>query len=129
MNETDIARVQAYLRATLGNDRIHIDVPKRKGGTVEVRVGDEFIGTVHRDEDEGEVSFSLTISILDEDLPSVALPRAIGAQNGRKAGSGHRGAAAPAVHGAGAGRARISMRGQRMCGCAEFAGIVRLNNI
>ena len=63
LNETDIARVQAYLRATLGNDRIHIDVPKRKGGTVE---------------DEGEVSFSLTISILDEDLPSVALPRARG---------------------------------------------------
>jgi len=75
LNETDIARVQAYLRATLGNDRIHIDVPKRKGGTVEVRVGDEFIGTVHRDEDDGEVSFSLTISILDEDLPNVASPR------------------------------------------------------
>jgi len=78
LNETDIARVQAYLRATLGNDRIHIDVPKRKGGTVEVRVGDEFIGTVHRDDDDGEVSFSLTISILDEDLPNVALPRARG---------------------------------------------------
>ena len=75
MNETDIARVQAYLRATLGNDRIHIDIPKRKGGTVEVRVGEEFIGTVHRDDDDGEVSFSLTISILDEDLPSVARPR------------------------------------------------------
>ena len=77
MNETDIARVQAYLRATLGNDRIHIDIPKRKGGTVEVRVGEEFIGTVHRD-DDGEVSFSLTISILDEDLPNVALPRVRG---------------------------------------------------
>ena len=78
MNETDIARVQAYLRATLGNDRIHIDIPKRKGGTVEVRVGEEFIGTVHRDDDDGEVSFSLTISILDEDLPSVARPRVQG---------------------------------------------------
>jgi hypothetical protein len=75
LNETDIARVQAYLRATLANDRIHIDIPKRKGGTVEVRVGEEFIGTVHRDDDDGEVSFSLTISILDEDLPSVARPR------------------------------------------------------
>jgi len=76
LNDTDIARVQAYLRATLGNDRIHIDGPKRKGGTAEVRIGDEFIGTVHRDDDDGEVSFSLMISILDEDLPSVALPRA-----------------------------------------------------
>lgn len=75
MNEIDIARVQAYLRATLGNDRIHIDMPKRRGGTVEVRVGTEFIGTVHKDEDDGEVSFSLHITILDEDLPAVAAAR------------------------------------------------------
>jgi hypothetical protein len=76
VNETDIARVQAYLRATLGNDRIHIDAPKRKGGSVEVRVGPEFLGTVHRDDEDGEVSFSLHITILEEDLPSVAKPRA-----------------------------------------------------
>jgi hypothetical protein len=69
---TDIARVQSYLRATLGNDRIHIDAPKKKGGTVEVRVGTEFLGTVHRDDEDGEVSFALTISILEEDLPQVA---------------------------------------------------------
>jgi len=75
VKETDIARVQAYLRATLGNDRIHIDMPKRKGGTVEVRVGDEFIGTLNRDDEDGEVSFTLTISILEEDLPKVAAVR------------------------------------------------------
>ena len=75
VNETEIARVRAYLRATLGNDRIHIDPPARKGGSVEVRVGDDFIGTLHKDEDEGEVSFALTISILEEDLPNVAPAR------------------------------------------------------
>jgi hypothetical protein len=68
----DIARVQSYLRATLGNDRIHIDPPKKKGATTEVRVGSEFIGTIHRDDEDGEVSFNLTIIILDEDLPSMA---------------------------------------------------------
>jgi hypothetical protein len=68
----DIARVQSYLRATLGNDRIHIDPPKKKGATVEVRVGTEFLGTVHRDDEDGEVSFSLNIIILDEDLPAMA---------------------------------------------------------
>jgi hypothetical protein len=75
VNETDIARVQAYLRATLGNDRLRIAVPKKKGATVEVFVDDDFLGTLHRDDDEGEVSFSLHISILDEDLPAVAVPR------------------------------------------------------
>ena len=75
MKEIDIARVQAYLRATLDNSRIHIESPKRKGGSVEVIVGDEFIGTLHRDDDDGEVSFTLTISILEEDLPKVAVAR------------------------------------------------------
>lgn len=72
MTDTDVARVQAYLRATLGNDRLRIEVPKKKGATVEVFVGQDFLGTLHRDDDEGEVSFSLHISILDEDLPAVA---------------------------------------------------------
>lgn len=72
MQDTDIARVQAYLRATLANDRIHIDAPKRKGASTEVRVGTEFLGTLHRDEEDGEVSFSLHVTILDEDLPALA---------------------------------------------------------
>lgn len=75
MTPIDIARVQAYLRATLANDRIHIDPPARKGASVEVRVGTDFIGTLHRDEDEGEVSFTMTMAILEEDLPQVAVAR------------------------------------------------------
>lgn len=75
MTPTDIARVQAYLRATLGNDRIHIDPPARKGASVEVRIGTEFIATLHRDDEDGEVSFIFTMSILDEDLPKVAIAR------------------------------------------------------
>ena len=72
---TDTARLQTYLRKLLGNERIFIDTPKKAGASVEMRVGDEFVGTVHRDDDEGEVSFSLQVVILDEDLPPVAKPR------------------------------------------------------
>jgi len=36
---------------------------------VEVRVDSEFIGVLHRDDDEGEVSYSMMMSILEEDLP------------------------------------------------------------
>ena len=69
MTPTEIARVQTYLRRTLGNDRIAVEVPKRKGATVEVTVDKDFLGTLHRDDEEGEVSYSLHITILDEDLP------------------------------------------------------------
>ncbi len=75
MQASDIARVEAYLRQTLGTDRIHIEAPKNRGGSVEVRAGREFLGTLHRDEEDGEVSFSLHITILEEDLPAVAQPQ------------------------------------------------------
>ena len=69
MSPTEIARVAEYLRKTFGNNRIEIDVPAKKGHPVEVRVGEEFIGVLHRDEDEGEISYSVQIMILEEDLP------------------------------------------------------------
>ena len=69
MKPTDIARVQSYLRSTLGSDRIVIEVPKQRGASVEVRAGREFLGTLHRDDEDGEVSYSLHITILEEDLP------------------------------------------------------------
>ncbi len=69
MTPTDIARVETYLRRTLGNPRIGIAAPKRKGATVEVTLDGEFIGTLHRDEDDGEVSYALHVTILEEDLP------------------------------------------------------------
>jgi len=75
MQASDIARVQAYLRQTLGTERISIEVPKNRGGSVEVRAGGEFLGTLHRDDEDGEVSFSLHITILEEDLPDVAQPQ------------------------------------------------------
>jgi hypothetical protein len=72
---TDIARVQAYLRKLFENDRIHVDAPKKSRATVEIRIGDEFVGTLHRDEEDGEISFSLNLVILDEDLPPAPKPR------------------------------------------------------
>jgi hypothetical protein len=69
MTPTDITRVETYLRRTLGNPKIAVAVPKRKGATVEVTLDGEFIATLHRDDDDGEVSYSLTMTILDEDLP------------------------------------------------------------
>ncbi|HZD26352.1 MAG TPA: DUF3126 family protein, partial [Alphaproteobacteria bacterium] len=57
------------------NDRIAIDPPIKPNAPIEVRIGDEFIGVLHRDDDEGEVSYSLNISILEEDLPPAAPAR------------------------------------------------------
>lgn len=71
MQMSEIARLQAYLRATFDNNRITVKPPRKAGQPVEVFLGDNFVGVLHRDEDEGEVSYALQIAILEEDLPPV----------------------------------------------------------
>ncbi len=72
MNANEIARVQSYLRKAFANERIAITPPVRPGAPVEVSIAGEFIGVLYRDDDEGEISFTLNVSILEEDLPPVA---------------------------------------------------------
>ena len=69
MQLSEIARVQKYLRAAFDNNRFTVKPPKKEGHPVEVYLGEQFVGVLHRDEDEGEVSYSLQIAILEEDLP------------------------------------------------------------
>ena len=73
MTPNDIARVQDYLRRSFGNERINIVAPTKRNEPVEVRIGDEFIGVLHRDEEDGEVSYALHITILEIDLPPASL--------------------------------------------------------
>lgn len=76
MNKTEIERVQAYMRKLFGSPHIRVVPPPRPGLSVEVAVNDEVIGTVYRDTDDGEVSYSVHLTILEEDLPPLAAPAA-----------------------------------------------------
>lgn len=69
MNANEIARLQAYLRGLFGNSAITIRPPKKPTAPIEVYIGEEFIAVVHRDEDDGEVSYALNMAILEDDLP------------------------------------------------------------
>ncbi|MCQ4161289.1 DUF3126 family protein [Roseomonas sp. GC11] len=69
MDASDITRVQTYLRRLFGTDRINLIRPARAGLSVEVAVEDEVIGTLHRDTEDGEISYSVHLTILEEDLP------------------------------------------------------------
>lgn len=68
MTPAEAAAVQAHLRRLLGNQQITVAKPARKNASVELRVGEEFIGTIHRDEEDGEVSYDVRIVVLSEDL-------------------------------------------------------------
>jgi hypothetical protein len=69
MTPSEIERLQTYLRKLFGSERIRVVVPARKGLSVEFAVNDETIGTVHKDVDDGETSYSIHLTVLEEDLP------------------------------------------------------------
>jgi len=70
MTPLEIERLQTYLRKLFGSERIKIVPPPRRGLSIELAVNDETIGTVHKDIDDGETSYSIHLTVLEEDLPA-----------------------------------------------------------
>jgi hypothetical protein len=70
MTPSEIERLQTYLRKLFGSERIKIVPPPRRGLSIELAVNDETIGTVHKDIDDGETSYSIHLTVLEEDLPA-----------------------------------------------------------
>lgn len=64
--------LESYLQKKLGSNCLKVVLPKRVGQPVELCVQNgkalESIGTIYRDEDEGEVSYAISLTILEEDL-------------------------------------------------------------
>ncbi|MCH1568526.1 MAG: DUF3126 family protein [Parvibaculales bacterium] len=70
MNNDEMIRVQTYLRLKFQNDMMTL---KRgvKDDMIEVFIEDEFIGTLFRDDEEGEISYAFNMAILEFDLPTL----------------------------------------------------------
>ncbi len=47
---------------------ITLDPPETQGGTAQVRIGENVLGTVDQVDDEGERSWAVTLVVLEEDL-------------------------------------------------------------
>lgn len=69
MNKTEIQRLEAYLRQKFQLATIELRQRPQKDDSVEVNIGDEFIGVIFKDTDEGETSYAFNMAILDIDLP------------------------------------------------------------
>ena len=72
MDESEMARVQRYLREKFGNDKINVKERPQSDGSVEVYLGEEFIGIIYKDDEDGDISYDFNMSILEFDLPIVA---------------------------------------------------------
>lgn len=67
MKPDEIKKLDAYLKRTL-NPAISVKARPRKDDSGEVYVGDEFIGVIFRDDEDGELSYNFSMAILAEDL-------------------------------------------------------------
>lgn len=67
MTREESLRLEAYLKEKLNPD-IRLAARKETSDSVEVYLGSEFIAVVYKDEDEGEVSYALNMTVLQEDL-------------------------------------------------------------
>ncbi len=71
MKHEEIIKLQKYLQMKFGNRNIDVRPRPKQDDSVELYIGDEFLGLIYVDEDEGEKSYMMQVSILDIDLDEV----------------------------------------------------------
>ena len=68
MQDNDIQRIEAHLRRTFGNQQIALKKRPKQKDSCEVYVGEEFVGVLSEDFEDGDRSYNFTMAILDTDL-------------------------------------------------------------
>jgi len=64
----ELAKLTAYFRKTFGSPAIAVRKRPQKNDSCEVYIGEEFIGVISKDEEDGELSYHFSMAILDIDL-------------------------------------------------------------
>ena len=64
----EIAKLTKFLRAKFELPSLAVRKRPQKNDSAEVYIGDEFIGVIFRDEEDGELSYNFSMAILEIDL-------------------------------------------------------------
>jgi hypothetical protein len=64
----ELVKVQTYLRKVFGTKTLSVRARPKIKDSAEVYVGDEFIGTLTREEEDGELCYQFQMAILEMDL-------------------------------------------------------------
>ena len=68
MKPDELAKLTKYFRNTFGSQIIAVRKRPQKDDSCEVYIGEEFIGVISKDEEDGELSYHFSMAILDIDL-------------------------------------------------------------
>jgi len=63
----ELRKLESYFKRTF-NNQMQVKARPQKDDSAEVYVGDEFIGVVFRDDEDGDLSYNFSMAILDIDL-------------------------------------------------------------
>jgi hypothetical protein len=64
----EIAKLTAYFRRTFNNPGFSVRARPQKKDSGEVYLGEDFVGVIYRDEEDGELSYNFSMAILEMDL-------------------------------------------------------------
>jgi len=68
LTRDEILKLERYLKAMFRLPDLQVRQRPRKEDSAEVYIGEEFIGVIFRDDDEGEIAYQFQMAILDYDL-------------------------------------------------------------
>lgn len=71
MKKDELARLQTYLRKTFGTPSLEVKAQPKKQDMAEVFVAGEFVATLYRIEEDGEIEYQVQMAILEMDLEGV----------------------------------------------------------
>jgi len=64
----EIKKLQDYFRRTFQNPNLNVRARPQKKDSCELYLGEEFLGVIFRDDEDGELSYSFSMAILEMDL-------------------------------------------------------------
>jgi len=68
LDRQEIFKLQNFFRRRFNLPSIEVKQRPQKKDSAEVYIGDEFVGVVYRDDEDGDLSYNFTMAILDIDL-------------------------------------------------------------
>ena len=68
MKPDEIAKLTKFMRAKFELASISVKKRPQKDDSAEVYIGEEFVGVIFRDDEDGELSYNFNMAILDFDL-------------------------------------------------------------
>jgi hypothetical protein len=71
LNHPEIIKLQKYLQLKFNSRAIDVRPRQKQNDSVEVYLGEEFLGLIYVDDEDGDKSYNFQMAILEEDLDEV----------------------------------------------------------